>query len=30
MSQRYAWLLNTRDLVDHFLSEVLDFDYSSL
>jgi len=30
MSQRFARLLNDQDLVDHFLTEVLDFDYSGL
>lgn len=30
MSQRYARLLNDQDLVEHFLTEVLDFDYSDL
>ena len=30
MSQNYARLLNDQDLVEHFLSKVLDFDYSKL
>lgn len=30
MSQKYSRLLNDQDLVEHFLKEVLDFDYREL
>lgn len=30
MSQKYARLLNDQDLVEHFLTKVLDCDYKDL